>query len=120
MTPISNGTRLRKDHNTFSAVITSYDPPAFIQGSELWIAPADGNEVKANDKWLKVTHVNGEAVSAGWMAYIHKGVPICKNLMEQPQPPQPPPPEPPKFPLSFTLVYPSGAKAEYKFVKVIE
>lgn len=118
MTPISNGTRLRKDHNTFSAVITSYDPPAFIQGSELWIAPADGNEVKANDKWLKVTHVNGDAVSAGWMAYIHKGVPICKNLMEQPQPP--PPPEH-QFPLSFELKNPeTGKVAIYVFEKVIE
>lgn len=93
MKPINTGTRLRSDHNTFAGVITSYGVTALIQGDELWIAPADGNEVKNGDKWLHVTHVNDVPVAQGWMAYIHKGVPICKDFQDLTggTPPSPPP-----------------------------
>ncbi len=118
MTPISSGTRMRLDHNTFSAVIASYGRGQLIVGDEIWEAPADGNEVKKGDKWLYVTSVDGVNVAQrGWMAYIHKGAPICENfkVIEDP-----PPPPAPVFPESFTLVDPSGAKAEYVFVRIIE
>lgn len=95
MTPISSGTRLREDHNTFAGVITSYGATALVQGDELWIAPADGNEVKKGDKWLHVTHVNGNPVTQGWMAYIHKGVPYCDNFKDNTGETPPPPSEPP-------------------------
>lgn len=117
MTPISSGTRLRVDHNTFSAVITSYGRGQLIVGHELWEAPADGSEVKKGDKWLHVTSVDGiNLAETGWMAYIHKGYPICEDfkIIEEPNPPGP------VFPESFTLVDPSGAKAEYVFVRIIE
>ena len=54
MTPINNGTRMRIDHNVFASVIASYARGLLIVGDELWVAPADGNEVKKGDQWLKV------------------------------------------------------------------
>lgn len=118
MTPINNGTRLRTDHNVFAAVITSYNRGQLIVGDELWEAPADGSEVKKGDKWLRVTSVDGvNLTERGWMAYIHKGVAVCNNFKEI----EGPGPNPtPVFPESFTLVDPSGAKAEYVFVRIIE
>jgi hypothetical protein len=117
MTPINSGTRMRKDHSTFAAVITSYARGQVVVGDEIWEAPADGNEVKKGDKWLHVTSVDGVNVAErGWMAYIHKGTPICDNFKEI----EAPPPPTPVFPESFTLTDPSGAKAEYKFVRIIE
>lgn len=118
MTPISSGTRLRTDHTTFASVITSYGRGQLIVGDEVWEAPADGNEVRKGDKWLHVTSVDGvNLAKTGWMAYIHKGVPICENfkVIEEPTPPPGP-----VFPDTFTLIDPSGAKAEYKFVRIIE
>ncbi len=118
MTPITSGTRIRGDHNTFSSVIASYTRGQLVVGDEIWEAPADGSEVKKGDKWLKVTSVDGVNVAErGWMAYIHKGVPICDNfkIIENPDPNPTP-----VFPDSFTLTDPSGAKAEYKFVRIIE
>lgn len=118
MTPISSGTRMRTDHNVFGSVITSYGRGQLVVGDEIWEAPADGSEVKKGDKWLKVTSVDGVNVAeSGWMAYIHKGIPICENFKEI----EDPSPNPtPIFPDSFTLTDPSGAKAEYKFVRIIE
>lgn len=83
MTPIGNGTRLRKDHTTFAGVITSYNIGDLIQGDLLWVSPTDGKEVWRNDKWLHVTHVNNEPlVEQGWMALIHKGIPICRDFKD--------------------------------------
>jgi hypothetical protein len=118
MTPITSGTRMRTDHSTFASVIASYNRGQLIVGDEVWEAPADGSEVKKGDKWLHVTSVDGVNVTdRGWMAYIHKGVPICENfkVVEDPNPNPTP-----VFPDSFTLTDPSGAKAEYKFVRIIE
>jgi hypothetical protein len=118
MTPINNGTRMRTDHNTFATIITSNNRAQLVVGDELWEAPADGSEVKKGDKWLHVTSVDGVNVTErGWMAYIHKGVAVCNNFTEIASPPPPPTPI---FPESFTLTDPSGAKAEYKFVRIIE
>jgi hypothetical protein len=125
MTPISNGTRLRVDHNTFALVITSYNANQLVKGDEIWEAPADGNEVKKGDKWLKVTSVDGVPVSqeASWMAYIHKGSPICDNFQEITDPNPNPEPEPtPIFPESYIMYDPKNpnVKAEYVFVRIIE
>jgi hypothetical protein len=117
MTPLNSGTRMRTDHTTFAAVITSYGRGQLVVGDQIWEALADGNEVKKGDKWLHVTSVDGvNLTEAGWMAYIHKGVAICNNFTEIEEPPPPTP----TFPESFILTDPSGAKAEYVFVRVIE
>ena len=118
ITPFNSGTRMRIDHSVFASVIASYTRGQLVVGDEIWEAPADGSEVKKGDKWLKVTSVDGVNVAErGWMAYIHKGVPICDNfkIIEDPDPNPTP-----IFPDSFTLTDPSGAKAEYKFVRIIE
>lgn len=92
MTPIDNGTRLREDHNTFSKVITSYNRGQLVLGDEVWVAPADGAEVKKGDIWLKVLSVDGTNVPVrGWMAHIHKGQFICENFKEVIVAPPPPP-----------------------------
>jgi len=120
MTPYSSGTRLRTDHNTFAAVITSYGRGQLVVGDEIWEAPADGNEVKKGDKWMHVISVGGvDLTERGWMAYVHKGVAICNNFGEiGAEPPEPP--TVPAFPESFVLTDPNGNKAEYQFVRIIE
>ncbi len=115
MTTMNTGTRIRKDHNTFAEVITSVSSGVTVSGSELWTAPADGNEVKKGDQWLKVTY-NG---FTGWMAYIHKGVAICKDFKEVTVTPTPDPEPVTTFPVKFTLTTPDGKSAEYQFVKVL-
>lgn len=120
MTPINNGTRMRVNHNVFAEVILSYNRGQLILGNERWEAPADGAEVKKGDVWIKVVSVDGKNVAeAGWVAYIHKGVPVCNNFKEVADPVTPDPTTP-VFPESFVLTDPSGAKAEYVFVRVIE
>lgn len=118
MTPINNGTRLRTDHNVFAIVITSYNRGQLIVGDEVWEAEADGPEVRRGDKWLHVTSVDGvNLIDKGWMAIIHKGAAVCNNFQEIPDPD----PDPtPIFPESFILTDPSGAQAEYVFVRIIE
>lgn len=123
MTPINNGTRQRTDHNTFADVVASYGRGQIIAGDELWTANADGLEVKKGDMWVHVTHVDSQPVPNGWMAYVHKGYPICGSFKASDNPVEPPPveePVTPVFPESFTLTDPSGAQAEYVFVRIVE
>lgn len=119
--PIKSGTRLRTDHNVFAGVIIGDLSSAdTLQGDVVWIAPADGLEVKKNDKWLHVTHRNGEELAEkGWTAIIHKNVPICDNFREVNSPPPDSQPVQ-KFPESFVLTAPDGERAEYFFVRVLE
>ena len=108
MTPIKNGTRIRTDHNAFADVITSVNTGVVVVGDEVWEAPADGSEVKKGDKWLRVKSVGGITFTeVGWMAYIHKGVPICNNFKEVETTPPTEPPAP-KFPEYFILTDPEG------------
>ncbi len=85
MTTLANGTRIRKNHTTFADVLTSVTAGVDVTGTELWTAPADGAEVRQGDQWL---YVNYGGIT-GWMAYKHKGVPICKELHEITDPPAP-------------------------------
>lgn len=87
MTTLSSGTRIREDHNTFANVMTSVGAGVTVEGTEKWIAPADGNAVKKGDTWLLVTYQG----YTGWMAYTYMGIAICKNLVEITLPPPPPP-----------------------------
>jgi lysozyme len=121
MTPIKDGTRMRKEHDTYATVLASYSRGQLVVGDEVWIAPADGNEVRKGDSWLKVLSVNGVAVSLrGWIAIIHKGETICNNFKEVGVvvPPVDPPPAP-TFPVSFVLTDPQGNRAEYIFSKAL-
>lgn len=62
---------LREDHNTFAVTLVGIPKNTVVHGDFLWVAPADGTEVKAGDKWLhQVTY----AGFTGWVAIVHKGV----------------------------------------------
>lgn len=114
---INNGTRLRTGHDVFSTVIDvdstlanvqSFNANDKLQGDEVWEAPADGSEVKKGDKWLHVTKRNGNPIPVmGWTAITHKGVAVCKNLVEVGTPPEPPVTTP-IFPEYFILTDPQG------------
>lgn len=114
MTTIKNGTRLRKDHNTFASVVESVNAGTVVQGDEMWESPTDGAEVKKGDKWMLVSFVGGIQLSEpSWMAFIHKGQYICDNFREVSDSGQ-------RFPDSFVLEHPDGTRAEFEFVRVIE
>lgn len=119
MNPIYSGTRLRSGHDVFAKVIIpDLAATDLLEGTDLWIAPAAGVEVRKGDKWLYVTKRNGKALSTqGWTAVTHKGVPICENLKEVGVVVPPPPVV--TFPQSFTLTDPQGNRAEYAFVRVL-
>lgn len=122
MTTISSNTRIRQDHNTSAAILTSVNANVTVTGTEKWTAPADGVEVKAGDVWVKVSY-NGVT---GWMAHVHKGQPICNNFKEVGTTPPVDPAPVVGFPQSFIQTnndpnHPDyGKRAEYVFVKVIE
>ena len=74
MNVINDGTRIRTNHDVFASVVTSVKRGVTVRGREVWTAPADGVEVFKGDKWLRLSN--------GWMAYIHKGKPVCDNFKE--------------------------------------
>lgn len=98
MNVINDGTRIRTNHDVFASVVTSVKRGVTVRGTEVWTAPADGAEVFKGDKWMKMSN--------GWMAYIHKGKPVCDNFQEVGVIVTPPPPPPVEIPaeveLSFT------------------
>ena len=118
MTTLYSGTRIRTEPNTAGSVLVSVSANVIVKGNELFTAPvelrnASGVYQLVGDKWLKVAY-NGVT---GWMSYIHMGDYICKDFKETiTEPPVEPPPSV-QFPQSFTLTDPSGAKAEYVFVR---
>lgn len=115
--PLQNGTRVRTDHNTLAGVVGSYAIGDSIRGDSIWVAPADGAEVKRGDQWLHVTHINGTPV-VGWMAIIHKGAFICETpkVVEDGTPA---PSVKPVFPETFVMTAPNGEKASYQFVELL-
>ncbi len=121
MKPMQSKTRLRAGHDVFATVIIpDLSLADTLRGDEVWVAPADGAEVKKNDSWLHVTHRNGvELAEKGWTAIVHKGVPICNNFKEVTT--TPPPVNEPVVPLSFILTDPgTGKRAEYAFVRILD
>lgn len=121
-TPINNGTRIREGHDVWSPVIKSIDRGVVVEGTEVWEAPANGSEVVKGDKWLLVTSVGGVPVTdprPHHIAIVHKGLPICNNFKEIVVVP-PPNPDEVVFPESFDLTDPSGVKARYEFVRILE
>jgi hypothetical protein len=83
MTTIADGTRLRMEHDTFSSYLETFRAKETLTGDQMWVAPADGEQVKKGDEWMHVTHRNGVPLSAkGWTARKHKGLLICDGYME--------------------------------------
>jgi len=88
-TAISNGTRLRPNHNVNETYIASYSAGTKFDGDVLFIAPDESvPNQNAGDKWLEVKQVNGVA-KAGWVAVTHLGQPVCtlvENIPTQNKP----------------------------------
>lgn len=84
-TAIADGTRLRPNHNVNDAYIAAYPKGTVFSGDVLWVAPADGTNVRAGDTWLEVQEING-APKTGWVAITHMGEPIC-TLIDHGVPP---------------------------------
>jgi hypothetical protein len=87
MITIYLGTRIRERHDVYANVMTSVGANVTVEGTEKWVAPTDGDQVKQGDIWLLVTY-NG---FTGWIAYMHMGKPLGKNLVDVTLPPPPPP-----------------------------
>lgn len=86
---ISNGTRLRSNHNTDSSVVNTYNGGVEFSGKESWTSPSDNYNSsgiminKAGDRWLLATSMNGTALPfSGWIAITHKGSPISTIISE--------------------------------------
>lgn len=126
--PLQNGTRLRVAPSTYTAVVTSYNAGANVEIEEvleyLENDPAQPATWKG-DKWGKVIKVNGVATpQPSWMAIWYHNDDVCSEyytvVTDQTDPTDPTDPPAPIFPESFVLTDPSGAKAEYEFVRIIE
>ncbi len=115
MTTLGNGTRIRDDHNTAGNVLTSVNANVTVRGDQVFVATeelrnANGVYQYVGDKWLRITY-NGVT---GWMAYSHRGEPICKDWKEiGGEAPPPPEPSDPVFPDFYDLVDPQGNKQRY-------
>jgi len=108
MIALNTGLRARRDHTTFSEALFSFGASDLLEGEEVWIALADGNEVLKGDTWLKVTKRNGAVLATpGWSAYIHKGIKYCKDFQNGTPPPPPVPEVDPNIKLDL-VVTPEG------------
>jgi hypothetical protein len=110
------GTRKRRDHNTAAFYVLPFVPKGVtVEGDKLFTAPvslanANGTFQYAGDQWLRLTKIDGVPVTEElWMAYIHKGEPICINFKIVGEPD--PVPTEDKI-ISATLKYESGKVVE--------
>ena len=88
---ISSGTRLRDNHNTAGAIITSFAQGVTLEGVDVWTADRDyynSTGIMINmegDRWLYATKAGGVLLAqSGWIAITHKGLPICEVLADAP------------------------------------
>jgi hypothetical protein len=82
-TALGNDTRIRPDHNTLGAYVSTHPMGTKFYGDNLFIAtvPLVSNGVTVQmtgDKWLQV--------SGGWVAITNMGKPIC-SLVDNGTPP---------------------------------
>lgn len=128
MTAISNGTRLRPDHNTVGLPIDidpsqtgvqSFNAGDLLEGDSYWMASvnASGGQL-AGDEWVHVIARNGKPLmTPGWVAKRHAGSTICNNFKINDV--TNPPPTGAEIPVSFEATFKDGSKALYNFVKIL-
>jgi len=76
MTTISNDTRIRTLSSTLGRVLANVPANVVVSGDELFTATQKTPYQDIGDKWLRIDYKG----IVGWMAYIHKGTPICKDF----------------------------------------
>lgn len=129
--PLGSGTRTRVIPSTYSTVVKQNLSPANIIEIDktLLYLENDPNlaHVRKDDLWGHVIKVDGvPPTKEEWVAidYHHNNFtpyPICsKHYSPVSGNPDPNPDPTPVFPESFVLIDPSGARAEYVFVRIIE
>lgn len=81
---------------------------------ELWEAPADGANVKKNDKWARL-----DSDVEKWVAVVHLGVTYgtIRPVSESPEEPEDPPVVVPAFPEYFDLTDPQGVTKRYNLAE---
>jgi hypothetical protein len=86
ITPVDPDTRLRSESSTAGAILGKYQPGAKVYGGEIFtVSVIKAGNPKIGDQWMKVESINGVPIS-GWMAIIHDGNTICREVA-QPAPP---------------------------------
>lgn len=91
---LSEGTRIRSEHNTGGTIINNVPANIIIEGTVDWVALSDvfnSSNIMVNkigDRWMLVQKINGLSVNQGWIAITHKGQTICsvieENVVEPP------------------------------------
>ena len=104
LTPLQNSTRLRATHDTSQPYIALYNIGAKMYGGEVWTAQETTAYNRQGDQWMKVESVDGVSTS-GWVAIVHNGVAICKEVIEAPVSNA--------KPVSMTLRFDDGSIREY-------
>lgn len=104
LTPLQNQTRIRPDHNTAQPYTALVNIGSKIYGGEIWTAPATTAYNRQGDQWLKVETIDGANVT-GWVAIVHNGNAICKEVIDTPAVEG--------KPVSMTLYFADGTKREY-------
>jgi hypothetical protein len=92
MTANQDGTRARSSTATVDTSNVVTVAPHYSKGTQF-----GGNDyvsTTTGDKWLVVTEVNGQPVTARYVAHIFKGVAICINFTDNGVVPPPPTPDP--------------------------
>ena len=111
ITPIkADGMNVRPSHDVNNMPIgkLQYGVWGEVTG-EPWVAPTDGLNVKAGDKWA---FVGSGASKAGWVAIVHLGVKYCTEDIPAPTPDPIPPTA--VFPEDYYfLEAPNGVRVKY-------
>lgn len=115
---VSEGVKVRPQPNTSNATNDKMSKDTLFQISAIVPDSLDPNN--PNKKWGKIF---GGVYDGKYTAleYPNNSIPISSYTpIENPTDPDPNPEPTPIFPESFVLTDPSGAKAEYVFVRIIE
>lgn len=101
---------LRKDHNTSAEKLAQLNAGKIAEGDELWLAPADGTNVRKGDTWLHVLKADGQPVDL-WIAIVHLGALYCTLTDNDVAPTPTPTPESPF--VGATLRHADGRVVEF-------
>jgi len=73
------GMNTRPTHDVFNAPNGAIRLGDIVEGLEVWTAPADGNLVKAGDKWMRIN-----SPIERWVAIVHLGVVYGELIPDNP------------------------------------